>query len=205
MIGGKQMRKNIDQDNHNIKNYDEELYPTYDQSKNKIYDYPWVKVIITLLGVSLLFAFIIPWYLYIAGGLLGIGLMIQIIRHSSWSKSKKSFFLLLDMIGVTLLLDLGDGKINWAVDYAIPFLILVALVSVMAIMFIKRRRFQHYVGIQIYSILMAVVLNILLILNITHIIWPSIVALGLGVATLAIMVLLFGRAYSLALIRFLHI
>ncbi len=189
-----------------IMSYDEPLYPRYHETANSHQvDYPWMKLLCFGLGVSILLCFILLWYVYVVASLLSVCLCILIMRHEGSKKSTKLFWILCDIIGMLVLIDLGDGQLNWSIDYVIPLLLILTIGTVMIVMLIRHRWWERYIGIQIYSIIIAIALNILLLMNVSHILWPSITALGLGLSTLALMAMVFGRAYARTLEKFLHL
>lgn len=190
----------------NFKESDEYLYPVYEHDFcERRLRYSLLRSISMLLGISLLFTFIFPWYIYVATSLLGISLCIQVVRDECWKMSTKLYFTLLVMMGMLVLIDLGDGRLSWAIDYVIPLLLIVAITYVIITMLIKNKGWEQYVGIQIYTVLIAVALNILPMMNISQTLWPSITALGWGISTLALMAMIFGRDYTLVLEKFLHV
>ncbi|WP_105615400.1 DUF6320 domain-containing protein [Vallitalea okinawensis] len=192
--------------NSNIKKYDECLYPMYEQDfcERRI-RYPLLKLISMFLGISLLLTTIFPWYIYVATGLLGISICMQIVQHEYRKRSSKLFFIVLVMMGMVVLIDLGDGRLNWSIDYIIPLLLIGAITCIIIAMLIKHKGWEQYVGLQIYTVLIAVALNIMFMINISQTPWPSIVALVWGIGTLALMAMIFGRDYTLVLEKFLHV
>lgn len=194
-------------DKEQLITYKESLYPQYEEvdSNKERFIFAWMKMICTLLTVSIAFCFIIPVYSYIVAGLLCSGLVVQIIRQDRCAKSAKIFLLILNIIGMVLLVDYGDGTLSWSVNYVIPIMLCLVIAGVMAVMVISYKKWERYVPIHFYSLLIVIALNILFFLNISDIQWPSVTALVIGVSTLSLLVGIFRRAYLSSLGGFLHV
>jgi len=82
-----------------------------------------------------------------------------------------------------------DSKVNWAFNYALPFLFLTATLSITIIVIIKRMKIRDFILYFILTALMGFVPLLLIAVGLVDVIWPSVVsAVYSGLALVSIFV-----------------
>lgn len=190
---------------HRVTN-EEELYPVYkEQHKGSLFQGLWVKQLTLLLSFILIITLCYSHLIIIAAPLLGIIIGLRVLKKNVWSKSVKMYFIILDLKLVILAIHLKEFPLYWMVDYVFPLLLMAMLVTLSLLMLIKSSCWERYVGVQVYTVVMAIGVLFLPITRIASLYWPSIAAVTVGFLTMALGALIFGKDYGIALQKFLHV
>lgn len=185
---------------------EEELYPSYkEQQKGNLFQGPWVKQLTLLLSFIFIITLCYSRFIIIAAPLLGVIVGLRVLKNSVWSKSVKMYFIILNLKLVILAIHLKEFPLYWVVDYVFPLLLMAMLVTLSLLMLLKSSCWERYVGVQVYTVVMAVGVLFLPITRIASLYWPSIATVTVGFLTMVFGALVFGRDYGVALQKFLHV
>lgn len=75
------------------------------------------------------------------------------------------------------------GQMSWSVNYVIPLVLIFVTLSAIIKMMIRKKHVEKYIGIQWISVIIAVLILGLMFFNFTNVLWPSLLALVLGLVT----------------------
>lgn len=171
------------------------LYPSFKvQVKNK--NIP-LRIILFLLIVSSIVSMIVNYYTYEAYSLPWSVIVVAssiyawiLLKHTILSRhtmAKRFVVLSIASSVLFILIDLvtkDDYKLNWSIDYMLPFMSIASTFTIIFILFIKKIKYRSYLLHLFASIVIGFVPFILLMLNIAKVSWPSLTSGCMSLVTL---------------------
>lgn len=115
-------------------------------------------------------------WLFLKDTILSKRLMAQ--RLVILSIASSVFFILVDLVS------LNDYKLNWSIEYMVPFISIASTLTILFILFIKKIKYRSYLLHLFASIIIGFVPLVLILTNVVNVVWPSLASSGLSLATI---------------------
>lgn len=119
--------------------------------------------------------------------IIGIGYFWILLKSTFRRKTNVPLRLVIQMVAlsaVTIVIDKVSGNIGWSLNYVIPFLSMASLLSIISLLIGNRVKYSEYLLYLLASVIFGIIPFLLWIFQIVSILWPSLSAASLSVATL---------------------
>lgn len=192
---------------------DEGWYPSYLGRKFAKRRAPKIAVLAgTLIILACLFInmAVMPqflWIFYVAGAVL---YTVVSFNHTILSKSHLGSKIVIQVVSMTSLLLIIDSQsgaefLTWSVNYVVPLLIVLGMISITSIVFFRRIKWSSYFSFLLMMTVLGFLPAALIAAGVTTVIWPSVIAGGYAAAVILIMVIFAQQALLTQLGRRFHI
>lgn len=145
------------------------------------------------------------WSVYV---ILGILYGWILLRLTIMSRTNIAGRLLIQMITTSLVtygIERVSGDDDWALEYVVPFICIVTMISIVMILLIKKMKFNDYLSYLLLSVVISWVPMILYWTRVVKVLWPSITAAAVAVAIVLGMIIFADTATKDELKKRFHI
>lgn len=190
---------------------DKRAYPVYDQQEYKTR--AWISRLAIIGGVlATLICFVVnllvmPHFLWVFYVAVAIFYLLVSLNHTILSASHLGGKIIAQVISLTVLLLVIDGmsgSLHWAVNYVVPFVIIAGIMLISIIMLKVRMNWTGYISFLLMMIGFGFLPLILYLSGVADVLWPSVSAGSLGVATFIAMLLVANQSVMTQLGRRFH-
>lgn len=144
------------------------------------------------------------WSVFVAGGALSMWVPLAIGFFKRYNLLKNGIWQLIILSAVCILWDRFTGRQGWSLDFALPAICLIILISFQIIVRIQKIPVQEYMIYYILAGLFGLVPFLLLALGLVHIAYPSVICSGLSFLFLAGLLIFKGKDIMTELRKKMH-
>lgn len=197
---------------NNINNKDgQDIFPKI------VYNYKHGNLLLKLLLVcSLIAVFIsffinytisnkITWAWFVGGGIFSFWLTLNTALKTRRNFIKMLFLEMILFIVASLVWDYITGFRMWSVNFALPFLCSIYMISILIMRMFRKRLNKDFIFYATINSLIGLIPGVLIILNIVDVIWPSYISVILSITILVFLLIFNKRQVRNELVRRFHI
>lgn len=144
------------------------------------------------------------WFLYVAGPVL---YLLLLINNTILSKTHVGAKILLQVLGISnmlFILDFFSGYRRWSVNVVLPFLVIAGTLSITIIIWTKKMLWNEYVGYVIAMIFLGFLPILLYLIGVADSIWASSISALYALLTTIGLLLFSNKKFKNELVRRFH-
>ncbi|SDI53293.1 DUF6320 domain-containing protein [Natribacillus halophilus] len=187
-----------------------ETYPPYhsDAKRRNLKQRVFLFIAILIISSSLLINLLTTpdqlWVFYIVGPVL---YALLFINHTILSKAhagSKIIFQVLALSAMLVVIDVTAGATRWSVHYVIPFLVILATLTVTIIILRKPMKWREYLGYMMTMIILGFLPVLLFLSALSYVLWPGAATALYALLTFIGMVLFANKTMKNEIVRRFH-
>jgi len=163
---------------------------------------------IVVAAVSVALNILLPskgaWSIFIIGGLASVWASIISARNKRKNIPKSIVYQVVIISVITVIWDFLTHWKGWSINYIIPFICVLAMISMALISKIRRQKLEDYMLYFIIDGLFGIIPIIFILTNILDVIYPSLICILCSVISLAALLVFQGERMIAEIKRRLH-